>query len=206
MAWSIAPGSWPDGPSDRCPRRRAGEEDSQPRIADRLDQRTGEALRAEHLDIAGMKAARRRVDGLSQSKPVRGGGEVTGRRAQCRFAFPPRRRTESRACPSPATPRPLLPVALNVKLAQCERCLGRQARQLHDRAGPEAVATRPEAGRDPAAWPHPDALARSPRGQDIAGPAAGAHPAPSDRYRMGDSAGDGQIDSTRMSARSSVAV
>ncbi len=102
----------------------AGEEDSQPRIADRLDQRTGEALRAEHLDIAGMKAARRRVDGLGQSKPVRGGGEVTGRRAQCRFAFPPRRRTESRACPSPATPRPLLPVALNVKLAQCEPLSG----------------------------------------------------------------------------------
>ncbi|SQD98480.1 hypothetical protein FMEAI12_4660032 [Parafrankia sp. Ea1.12] len=56
------------------------EEGSQPRIADRIGQRTGETFSAEYPDVPGMKAARRGVDRLSQTKPVRGVGRIVARR------------------------------------------------------------------------------------------------------------------------------
>jgi hypothetical protein len=74
-----------------------GEEGSQLRIADRIGQRTGEAFSAEYLDVPGMKAARSGVDRLSQTKPVRGVGKVTGRGAQRYFVFPPLRGAERTA-------------------------------------------------------------------------------------------------------------
>lgn len=104
-----------------------------------------------------MKAARCRVDRLSQTEPVRGGGKIAGCGAQRCFTFPPPRRTERVAqlltdlvgegqlCerghqplavwaqrpPAPASTNPSVKDLLTTKRQACPEPIQRQPQRRH---------------------------------------------------------------------------